>query len=142
MRRKHDNEGNLIGCSNANPILDTCVFEVQFPDGHIAEYSANILAENLYSMVDDEGYETSIFKRINDHRCDVSKALSKQEAWITSHNGNKVPRYTTKGWDLCVEWCDGSTSWIPLKDLKVSNLVETAEYAISHNLTQEPTFSW
>jgi hypothetical protein len=93
-------------------------------------------------MVDDEGYETSIFKRIVDHRCDSSKALSKQEAWITSYNGNKVPRYTTKGWDMCVEWCDGSTSWIPLKDLKVSNPVEMAEYAVSHNLTQEPAFSW
>jgi hypothetical protein len=142
IRRKCDNEGNLIGRSNTNPILDTRVFEVQFPDGHIAEYSTNVLAENLYSMVDDEGYETSIFKRIVDHRCDSSKALSKQEAWITSYNGNKVPRYTTKGWDMCVEWCDGSTSWIPLKDLKVSNPVETAEYAVSHNLTQEPVFSW
>jgi hypothetical protein len=60
------------------------VIEVQFPDGHIAEYSTNVLAENLISMVDDEGFETSIFKRIVDHRCDNSKALSKQEAWITS----------------------------------------------------------
>jgi hypothetical protein len=84
IRRKRDYEGNLIGRSNTNPILVTRVIEVQFPDGHIAEYSTNVLAENLISMVDDEGFETSIFKRIVDHRCDNSKALSKQEAWITS----------------------------------------------------------
>jgi hypothetical protein len=41
-----------------------------------------------------------------------------------------------------VEWCHESTSWVPLKDLKVSNPVEVAEYAVSHNLTQEPAFSW
>jgi hypothetical protein len=96
----------------------------------------------MFAMVDEEGHETAIIKSIIDHRCDPKKALSKQEAWTISHNGNRTPRYTTKGWDLCVEWCDGSSSWIPLKDLKVANPIETAEYAVSHNLSQEPAFSW
>jgi hypothetical protein len=142
LRRKRNIDGTLIGHANANPILDTRVFEVAFSDGHVAEYATNVIAENMFAMVDEEGYETAIFKNIIDHRCDHSKALSKQEAWIISHNGNRKPRYTTKGWDLCVEWCDGSTSWIPLKDIKVSNPIETAEYAVAHNLSQEPAFSW
>jgi hypothetical protein len=142
LRRKRDNDGTLIGHANMNPILDTRVFEVIFPDGHVAEYATNVIAENMFAMVDDEGYETAIIKSIVDHRCDHNKALREQEAWITSHNGNRTPRYTTKGWDLCVEWQDGSTSWIPLKDLKVANPIETAEYAIAHNLSNEPAFSW
>jgi hypothetical protein len=44
--------------------------------------------------------------------------------------------------NICVEWCDGTTSWIPLKDLKVSNPIKVTEYAVSHNLSQEPAFSW
>ena len=31
--RKHDHEGNVIGRSNANPILDTREYEVKFEDG-------------------------------------------------------------------------------------------------------------
>jgi len=52
--RKRDIHGNPIGVSNKNPILDTRVYEVSFPDGHTAEYSANTIAECLYSQVDPE----------------------------------------------------------------------------------------
>jgi len=142
MRRKRDTEGNIVGKANANPILDTRVYEVEFSDGHVAEFSTNVIAENIYAMIDDEGHETTLFKAIIDHRCDTSKAISQQEAWITTHNGNRVPRRTTIGWELCIQWSDGSTSWIPLKDVKNSNPVETAEYAITHNIGQEPAFSW
>lgn len=53
-----------------------------------------------------------------------------------------MPHYTTKGWDPCVEWCDYSTSWVPHKDLKTLNHIETAEYTVACNLSQEPAFSW
>ncbi len=48
----------------------------------------------------------------------------------------------TKGWKFCVEWKDKSTSWIPLKDLKTSNPLQVAQYAIAHNIVGEPAFSW
>jgi len=53
--RKCDCEGNPIGMANVNPILDTQVYQVMFPEGNVAEYSANVIAECLYSQVDDEG---------------------------------------------------------------------------------------
>ena len=46
-------------------------------------------------------------------------------------------RTTTKGWELHVKWHDGSTNWIPLKDLKHSNPVEVAEYATIAKLAEE-----
>ncbi len=49
VARKRDHEGNPIGCSHPNPILDTRVYQVNFPDGNSAEYSANMIAECLYS---------------------------------------------------------------------------------------------
>jgi hypothetical protein len=128
--RKRDAEGNVIGQANANPILDTRVYEVEFSDGHVAEFSTNVIAENINAMVNDEGYETSIFKAIIDHRCDRAKTISPQEA-----NGNRVPRRTMASWELCVQWTDYSTYWIPLKDVKSSNAIETAEYSFSHNLS-------
>jgi hypothetical protein len=40
---------------------------VQFSDGASFEYSANVLAENLFATVDDEGYETLLLGEIIDH---------------------------------------------------------------------------
>ena len=46
------------------------------------------------------------------------------------------------GWDLCVEWRDGSTDWVPLKELKESNPVQVAEYAVVNDLANLPAFRW
>jgi hypothetical protein len=55
ISRKRDHDGQPVGRSNRNPILDTRVYEVEFPDGTISEHSANVLAEALYSQVDVDG---------------------------------------------------------------------------------------
>jgi hypothetical protein len=51
-------------------------------------------------------------------------------------------RKTTVGWSLCVLWKNGETSWVSLADLKESNPLEVAEYAVSHGIDHEPAFSW
>jgi hypothetical protein len=38
--RKRDPDGNLIGTHHVNPIMDTRIHDVQFPDGHVEAYSA------------------------------------------------------------------------------------------------------
>jgi hypothetical protein len=40
--RKRDSSGNPIGIANANPILDTRIYNVEFPNGHTKSYAANI----------------------------------------------------------------------------------------------------
>ena len=50
--RKRDHEGNVIGRSNANPILDTREYEVKFEDGDVTELTANVIAESMYAMCD------------------------------------------------------------------------------------------
>ena len=46
QRWKHDLDGNPVGSANCNPILDTRCYEVKFPDGKVADFMANIIAEN------------------------------------------------------------------------------------------------
>jgi hypothetical protein len=41
-----------------------------------------------------------------------------------------------------IRWKDGSTQWTRLADLKESNPVELAEYAIGNKLVNEPAFKW
>jgi hypothetical protein len=48
----------------------------------------------------------------------------------------------TKGWKLLMQWKDGTSPWIPLKDLKELNPVETAEYAVANKRADEPAFTW
>ena len=85
--RKRDADGNPIGKRNTNPILDTRVYEVQFPDGHVEEFAANMIAESIYSQVDDEGNQYLLLQEIVDHKCDNS-VLPRDKMWIKGCNGN------------------------------------------------------
>ena len=53
---KQDANGNPIGCGHLNPILDSRVHDVKFLDGVVQSYAANIIAENLFSQVNDNRY--------------------------------------------------------------------------------------
>ena len=66
-------------------ILDTRVYEVQFPDGHTEEYAANIIAESLYSTIDDEGNTYFIMKVIVEHKS-ACAALVRDERFIIAKN--------------------------------------------------------
>ena len=56
MNRKKDKEGNLIGTYNPDPILNTIVYDVMFPDAPVSEYATNLIGENIYSQIDEEGH--------------------------------------------------------------------------------------
>lgn len=141
MSRKRTSTGNLVGTANPNPILDTRVYEFQFHDGTYADYSANVIMENLYSQTDEYGQMGRVLRGISDHR-KHENAVPKSQGWVTLSGNIKKRRVTTKGWDLLVDWIDGSQSWIPLSKLKQSNPVEVAEYAILRNIHEEPAFAW
>jgi hypothetical protein len=59
--RKRNRDGNLIGHRHINPIIDSRIYIVEFPDGSIKDISFNILAEHLFSQVDDEGKQHRLF---------------------------------------------------------------------------------
>jgi hypothetical protein len=66
IARKRDHNGNPIGKSNSNPFLDTRLYQVVFPDVETAKYSANVIAECLYSQVNDEGNQFLLMNEIID----------------------------------------------------------------------------
>jgi hypothetical protein len=70
-------------------------------------------------------------------------AVEKSDQYrIDKQSGKSEKKKTTAGWDLEVEWKDGSTSWLPLKDLKETNAVEVALYADENQIDAEPAFDW
>jgi len=138
--RKRDHNGLLVGTDNQNPILDTRVYQVEFPDGHLEEYSTNMIAEALYSQVDEEGFDTGILQEICDHQM-TNSAVPISEGF-SGEGKQKKPVVTTKGWKLKVLWKDGSYDWLPLSQVKAANPIETAEYAVAQGIHKEPAFNW
>jgi hypothetical protein len=141
VARRRDKDFVPVGKRNSNPLLDTREYEVQLSDGTRQCVTANLIAESILSQVDDEGNSFAIIKDIVDHRKDES-AVDKENGVTIGKGGKEHPKITTKGWALEVEWRDGTSSWIELKDLKASNPVMVAEYAIANKISEEPAFKW
>jgi hypothetical protein len=68
LGRKRGPDGNYIGRAHANPILDSRQFIIEFPDGKQQDIAYNMLAEHLFSQVDEEGNQYRMFKAIIGHR--------------------------------------------------------------------------
>jgi hypothetical protein len=138
---KRGPDGNYIGRAHANPILDSRQFIIEFPDGEQQDIAYNMLAEHLFSQVDEEGNQYRMFKAIIGHRR-KKDAVDKADQYTVHKNGKQVKKKTLRGWDMELEWMDGSTSFLPLKTVKETNMVEVAEYAVANRIDDEPTFDW
>jgi hypothetical protein len=137
IKRKRDSDGNLIGKSHQDPLLDTSLYEVELEDGRVEAFSANLIAESMYEQVDDEGAIQRIVDEIVDHKR-MGDAIHSDDNYDSLGNQRK----TTKGWKLCIRWKDGSTSWERLATMKDGYPIETSEYAVANKLVSEPAFSW
>ena len=140
-RRAVDKDGELVGVESENPLTDTRVYEVEFLDGSEETLSANVIAENLLAQVDADGHRQLLMDEIIDHRRD-DNAIKKEDAFYTTSQGTQRRKMTTRGWELCVQWKDGSSHWVALKDLKNSFPIELAEYAVLNRIQDEPAFAW
>ena len=140
-KRLRDANGIPIGTANDNPILDSRIYEVEYQDGFKAALAANAIAINMFAQVDAEGNRHVMFDQILDHRTDGTE-VKIDDSFIKSKNGGRRRRETTKGWELLLQWKDGSTTWEKLKDLKECYPTQLADYATQCKLTNEPVFAW
>ena len=141
IARSKDENGNIIGSYDVNPLLNTLVYDVEFPNGEIKEYSANSIAENMYRQVDADGFSHTLLDSIQDHRKD-GNAVERADGYVTTRSGRRRMRETTSGWFFKVLWKDGSEQWIPLNIMKESNPLEVADYATARGIDHEPAFQW
>jgi len=140
-RRLMDEDGRPIGVGHNNPLVDTRRYEVQYDDGSTEALSANMLAANILSQVDEHGYRHRMMEEIGGHRRSKD-AIDKSEAFFTTVKGTIRRKPTTKGWQIYVIWKDGSSNYIPLREMKDSFPLETAKYAIDADIADEPAFAW
>ena len=72
-------DGQQTGRYDDNPYLNSIVYEVEFDDGGVKEYAANIIAENMLMGVDDDGYSTTMIEAIVDFQKDGSWSQGRDE---------------------------------------------------------------
>ena len=116
-KRLKDKDGRLIGIAANNPILDTSMYEVEYDDGYKTSMTANTIASNLFSQVDQDGQRLLLFNVIIYSRTDVTQ-IKAGDSVIHMYNENKRRRETTKGWEFYTQWKDGSSTWNQVKDVK------------------------
>ena len=130
VKRARGNNRNPIGCRNprARFNLEMGKFEymVEFDDGAVDLFTENIIDRNIFSQVYTDGHDKTFIKEVIDYRV-ISKAVTKANGFIVTRSGTRRPKFTCTGWEFLLESKDGSTDWIPLKDLKNSNLIEISE---------------
>jgi len=99
--RKRDSRGDPIGNANANPIMDSHVYHVEFDEGNVCELTANVIAKSMYASCDADGNEYILLDSFIDYKSNL-KAVTKDNQRIV-HNGRNSLRRSTVGWQLCVQ---------------------------------------
>ena len=139
------NDGQPIGRRHPdrmfNPEMGTREYIIEFEDGTSDRLMENIIARNIFSQVDAEGKRYTAIKEIVDHRKN-RHTIDRDDGMIWTWSGQLRNKITTAGWELLVEYNDGSADWFKLKDLKDSNLIKLAEYAVANRISDEPSFVW
>ena len=141
-QRASNPDGKIEGEYDDNPLLNSHLYEVEFTDGSVREYSANLIAENILVQVDEDGYSLTTINAIIDHKQDPEIVVAKEDGFTTCQRGKRRLRKATIGWQCLVQWSDASETWVPLKDSKESRPVEMAEYARARGIENEPAFAW
>ena len=121
----------LWACMLTTPLENKMVCEVKLLDGDIKDYSANVIAENMFTQVDANGHTNTLIESIIDYKKGGS-AVDLEDLYSTMNSVQRRMRQTTSGWKLLVLWKYGSEQLIPLNVLKDSNPVELSEFVKAH----------
>ena len=69
-------------------MIDTMVYNVEFPDGTIRKYGENVIVYNMYSQVDSEVFPHSILFVILDFATDITD-VHKGGQYIITKSGQR-----------------------------------------------------
>ena len=117
------------------------VYDVEFPDGQIKDYSANLITENMYAQVDAEAFSHSLLYLVLYFK-NYDNAVDKEDMYVTTKSGQRRARKTASGWKLLVLWKKVTEKWIPLSIMNNSKPVGVAEFSVVRVIDRDPAFSW
>ena len=95
----------------------------------------------MYAMCNENSDHILLFDAIVDHKKN-NKAMTRTEQKFVDSRGKQQYKRLTKGWEVCVRWKNGSTTWEKLSDFKECYPVQTAKYAETNDIDTEPAFNY
>ena len=93
-------DGKTTGEYDDNPILNSVLYDVEFPDGQVKEYSANLIDENLLNRAYYE-FTSNLMEAMVDHKRDAKMEIPFKSKNVITRRGKK-PQKTLIGWELKV----------------------------------------
>ena len=78
----------MVGCHTTGTILDTIMYEVEYDDGYKTSMTANTIASNLFSQVDQDGQHFFLFNATIDSRTN-STQIKEGDYFIHMFNGTR-----------------------------------------------------
>ncbi len=82
------------------------MYNVEFGDGEVTEYTENVIAEKMYAKYDENGHEYVLLKQSVKCHKDGNAGLITDQKLIV--NSCETMWKITKGQSLCIEWHNGS----------------------------------
>ena len=67
-------------------MLNSIIYDVEFPDGQVREYSMNIITENMLTQVDLDGYSLTLMEGIIDYH-KVESAVLIADKYLVTKSG-------------------------------------------------------
>ena len=132
--------GTISGIYDESSFLNTVIYEFESQNGDIKEYSENIIAKNMITQVDSDGYSLTTMKGINSYKRDAAVAIPNSNMYVITNQGQKKMIQTNIGWKLLVKRADDYESWISLKDTKEGHPFNFAEFSKACNIFNKPNF--
>ena len=93
------------------------MYKVEYEDDHKVSMAANTKVSNLFAKVHQYRQRFLFFDKIIDWRTYGSQ-IKLEDAFIHISIGNKRRRETTKYWEFCIQWKDGTSTWNTVKGIK------------------------
>ena len=97
LRKSVNENGQVIGVHNENPLLNTLVYDVEFSDGDVKKYAANLLAKTFLSQVYPNVYYTNTMEEILDHKRNGT-AVPMADKFFKMKQVKLTQLHTTVGW--------------------------------------------
>ena len=95
----------------------------------------------MLTTVNSNRYVTKTLDQILDFE-KVNTVYEIKDKYVYQKNGRRRLRKSIQGWNLKVLQKDGTTNFIPLKNIEKSNPIEVAEFEKARNIQNKLVFYW
>jgi hypothetical protein len=88
------------------------------------------------TLTSDPGEPQTFREAVNEPAKEKWLQSTKDEVW------QQTLKNTTKGWEILIQWKDGSSTRVSMKDVNNSYPVQLAKNAMQRQIAGEPAFTW